>query len=91
MRSERRNEWQKEKRWLSANLFGLVLSTRAEKNLVLWISFIKYEILSETVFVNGTWVSDVSVLLLLLLNRPSLKTPFRQKGLHNIMDNTCIN
>jgi len=45
----------------------------------------KPEILSETIFVTGTWVSDVSVLLLLLLNKSGLKTSFRQKGLHNIV------
>ena len=46
----------------------------------------KPEILSETSFVTGTWVSDISVLLLLLLlNISGLKTSFRQNGLHNIM------
>jgi hypothetical protein len=43
----------------------------------------KYEILSENIFVTGMWVSDVSVLLLLLLNIPGFKTSFCQKGLHN--------
>jgi hypothetical protein len=54
---------------------GLV--NQSIKNLVLWVSFIKHETLSETIFVSGTWVSDVSVLLLVLLNRPSLKTSGR--------------
>ena len=68
---------------------GLVNQSR--KKLVLWVSFIKHEILSETVFMNGAWVSDVSVLLLLLLSIPSLKTSFCQEGLHNCMYNTRIN
>ena len=66
--------------------FDLVLLTRAEK-----LNNMKHEILSETSFVTGTCVSDVSVLLLLLLNIPSLKTSIRQKDLHNIAHNTFIN